>query len=324
MSKELNSTFVSIIIVKNDINKKKMTPSLNNLYQYLNASYNDWEIIIVDDTPPQLKQFDYSKILKTIPSIRVIQLSSRVDYELACAVGLENAIGDYVFLYDLHHDSVELIAKSIQKSKEGFDIVAGVDKTPKTSLAYKVIRPLISRLLKLIGYHAHRNITKFYCLSRVAVNAITITASKKYQLRIKILQSGLIMGYLPYEKNNPEIKTVIKSIPDLLNMIVFNSVKPLRLVTLMAICVSLVSLVYAIYSFLQKMFNNLVVDGWASTTILVSIMFTFLFIILAFFAEYLSRLLDENNKYESYKIINELNSAVMVNEERLNVVDKSQ
>lgn len=323
MSKYIDSSFVSIVVVKNKIDEREINSTLENIHTHLNLNYSDYEIVLIDDTAPSLKQFDYSEILKEIPFVRIIQLSAQVDYQLACSVGLENAIGDYVILFDPKHDSTDLIAQSVELSKTGFDIVIGVNESSKESLIYRLVRPLVNHLLKVVGYSAHRGITSFYCLSRSAVNVVTMTASRKYQLYIRILQSGLKTNYLPYKQKRCIKKTVISAIPELLNMIIFNSVKPLRFVTVMAICVSLVSLVYAIYSFLQKISDNMVVDGWASISILVSVMFTFLFIILAFFAEYLSRLLDENNKYESYKIVNELNSSVMVDEERVNVVDKS-
>lgn len=323
MSKSLDGAFVSVILVKAKIDEKKISSTLENLHMYLSANYSDHEIVLVDDTAPALKQFDYSKLLRKIPFVRVIKLASQVDYQLACSAGLENAIGDYVILFDPKYDSTDLIAQSVELSKAGFDVVVGVNKSPKESLIYKAFRPLANRLLKVVGYDTHRSITSFYCLSRGAVNAVTMAASQKYQLHIRILQSGLKTSYLSYKQNNGIKKTVIGAIPELLNMIVFNSVKPLRFVTLMAICVSLFNLSYAIYSFLQKIFNSMLVDGWASTSVLISIMFTFLFIILAFFAEYISRLLNENNKSESYKIMNELNSSVMIDEDRLNVADKS-
>ena len=43
----------------------------------------------------------YNKIkslLKKIPSIRFVELSYKIDYEIAVTVGLENSIGDYAFI----------------------------------------------------------------------------------------------------------------------------------------------------------------------------------------------------------------------------------
>lgn len=42
---------------------------------------------------------------------------------------------------------------------------------------------------------------------------------------------------------------------------------------------------------------------------------------LAFFGEYLSRLLDDRSEQAAYSIVFEKNSAVMVNQDRLNVLN---
>ncbi|EOX4352862.1 glycosyl transferase family 2, partial [Vibrio cholerae] len=120
-----------------------------------------------------------------------------------------------------------------------------------------------------------------------------------------------------------EKKSVIKSIPDTLNIMVFNSIKPLRLMAVIGAFASLFSLIFATYSIIQKIFNDQLVDGWASIAVLISFQFMVLFIILSFLSEYIGRILDENNIGEQYAIVNELNSTVMVDENRINVLEES-
>jgi hypothetical protein len=48
-----------------------------------------------------------------------------------------------------------------------------------------------------------------------------------------------------------------------------------------------------------------------------------LFTILAFFGEYLGRLLDDNSERRDYNIAFELNSSVMLKEDRINVMSES-
>jgi len=54
-----------------------------------------------------------------------------------------------------------------------------------------------------------------------------------------------------------------------------------------------------------------------------STLFMLLFTILAFFGEYLGRILDEDSERRDYSIAFELNSSVMLKEDRLNVITES-
>ena len=80
---------------------------------------------------------------------------------------------------------------------------------------------------------------------------------------------------------------------------------------------------FACYSFVVHFINQDVADGWSSTIILLSVMFMLLFIILSFFGEYMGRLLSEQSKHESYWVVNERHSSVMLDEKRKNVVEES-
>ncbi|HHC0896821.1 TPA: hypothetical protein ACOSFN_000165 [Escherichia coli] len=52
-----------------------------------------------------------------------------------------------------------------------------------------------------------------------------------------------------------------------------------------------------------------------------STLFMLQFIMLAFFGEYLSRLLDDRSEQAAYSVVFEKNSAVMINKDRVNVLN---
>jgi hypothetical protein len=54
-----------------------------------------------------------------------------------------------------------------------------------------------------------------------------------------------------------------------------------------------------------------------------SLLFMLQFVMLAFFGEYLGRLLDDRSEQVDYSIVFEKNSAVMVNQDRVNVLSDS-
>jgi hypothetical protein len=81
------------------------------------------------------------------------------------------------------------------------------------------------------------------------------------------------------------------------------------------------ALLFAIYSIVINLINGHVVEGWTTTILFMSVLFMLQFIMLAFFGEYLSRLLDARSEQMAYSVVFEKNSAVMVNQYRVHVLN---
>ncbi len=327
MENKKRLSFVSVVLIEKDIPENGLSKSITDISRFLSKRYSDYEIVVIEEGVHIQNTELWEKLLGEIDSIRVIQVSSNLDRETALFVGLENAIGDHVVLFNPSTDPVEIIEKGVEKNNVGYDIVGGVDINPIQSISYRIMRPIISHFLKKIGYTNERNSTEFYCFSRNAVNSLTISSSRKYNLHVRVSQCAMNKTTIAYKiehqySNNR--KRVRSSFPYAMNMILFNSVAPLKYMAMLGVFASIFSLLFATYSFIQKLLNNTTVEGWASITILISLLFTILFVILSFFSEYLTRLLDEANQGKPYWIINEKTSSVMVNEERYNVLDNSQ
>ena len=82
---------------------------------------------------------------------------------------------------------------------------------------------------------------------------------------------------------------------------------------------SFLAFVFGVYSIMTKMINNDVVEGWASLVLVISLLFMMMFVILAFFGEYLGRLLDDRNDRRDYEVAREKCSKIMLNEDRFNI-----
>ena len=86
---------------------------------------------------------------------------------------------------------------------------------------------------------------------------------------------------------------------------------------------SVTSFLFDVYSLLVHLVKGHVVEGWTTTILFMSALFMMQFIVLSFFGEYLGRLLDERSDRADYSVVFEKNSAVMVNQDRLNVFTDS-
>jgi hypothetical protein len=120
-----------------------------------------------------------------------------------------------------------------------------------------------------------------------------------------------------------EKRTLFSGIAQSLQLMVFNSTKPLRWISVLGVLGSFFAFIFALYSIVVNILKNNVADGWTSMVFFTSFLFMILFIILAFLGEYMARLLNENNGQKSYDVSSEETSAVMLEIDRFNVLHQS-
>ncbi len=321
-----NDAFISVILVARELQNIGLTCSVDMVWNYLDSNFSDYELIIVEDSPNIVQRSELDSLLKRVTSVRLIELSYEIDYEVAVTIGLENSIGDYVFIFNPTQDPLEVIVPMVEECrKSGGGVVVGVAKNAKKSFGYRAIRPFVSVVLDEINYHIPRNATTLRCLSRSAVNSATKARNYHHQIFVRIAQCGIescAFDYMIKDEVDSK-KKLFKSIRTTLNLLVFNSTKPLRWASALGFLGSSFALIFAGYSFVVRLVSHNVADGWSSTVILISFLFMLLFVILGFFGEYLSRLLNEQSRHDPYWIVNERHSSVMVDVNRQNVLEES-
>lgn len=320
-----SESFVTVVLKTQDLSEE-LAKKLLQIQEILDVHYTDYEILIVSKGPyrdvPRTSAIDH--ILESIPSIRFLQLSGCVHDDVVWAAGLENAIGDFIVLYDHFNDPVTIIPEAVEKCKSGFDVVVGVSNQ-SLPYAYRFLRDTASHILKAIDYHIPKNSTSLRCLSRRAVNAVTDTGRFHHQFYLRIQKTGYPVSNLSYEPVSEKQvkKSILYGFRNLIRLMVFNSSRPLRWMSIIGMIGSFSALLFAIYSIVVNLINGHVVEGWTTTILFMSVLFMLQFIMLAFFGEYLSRLLDDRNEQAAYSVVFEKNSAVMVNQDRVNVLTNS-
>ena len=318
-----DESFISVITVINRFTADYLS-RLSEIQSSLDLNFSDYEIILVVQKSMQnVLSNKLLQILKDVPCIRYLQLSSDVNSDVIWSAGTENAIGDFIICFDLFNDPISLIKDSVALCRQGNDVVVGTSKQ-KHSLMYNIIRPLTGWLLKLIDYHLPKNSTSFRCLSRRALNSILDTGRFYQQFFMQIQKSGYTQSELKYEKLSiDDKKSLLSSVRTTLKLMVFNSTKPLRLMSLLGLSGSAIACLFSLYSIILNVFKNNVVEGWTSTVFIISLLSSIQFVILAFVAEYLNRILVEQSDSNGYSIVFEKNSMVMINMDRINVLEQS-
>lgn len=319
-----DESFISVVTVL-DRTTCDCIGKLKSIQGELSLHSSDYEIVLVVQKSMRLSYRDQlEKLLQELPSIRYLQLSSDVSGEVAWSAGLENAIGDFVVCFNLKCDPTGIIYQAVDLCKTGHDVVVGT-VNEQASFGYRLIRPFAGWLLKLIDYRLPKGATSFRCLSRRAVNAVLDTGRFYQQLFMQIQRTGYGWAELPYkEEVTGPAHTLAGGILSAMRLMVFNTTLPLRMMSLLGLLGSSLALLFSLYSVLLKFFKDDVVVGWASTILVISLFSTMMFIILAFISEYLNRILTELSKAGEYSVVFEKQSSVMIDLDRINVLDNSE
>lgn len=313
--------FVSVVLVLDHL--PAPFEAIAAIQRELASKYSDYEIVLIVQGPVQESGTEES-ITKRLASIRYIQLANRVHADVAWAAGVENAIGDFVVLFDHRADPVSAIVAVVEACRTGFDVVVGVADQPQT-IPYRMIRALTNGVLGAMEYHLPRNATGLRCLSRRAVNSVTHTGRFHHQFHMRIQKTGYPSRTFEYDLRQgvTDKKTLIRGFRDIVRLLVFNSSRPLRWMSMLGFAGSGAAFLFAVYSLLIHLIRGHVVEGWTTTILFMSILFMTQFVMMAFFGEYLARLLDDRGEQAQYSVVFEKNSPVMVDADRVNVFAES-
>lgn len=298
-----------------------LTGVISSLYQY-------YELLILDNASNDGTDQLVAAKLKQIPNVRLLRLSRIYSLDTAVTAALDSAIGDYVILIEPDAD-VKLIPQLVEKAQEGNDIVVVRRNltrlySPLDRWAGQALYRFASRML---GYEVvlEDGFTRLF--SRRAVNALTQIRSRRRHLK----HFGSMVGYRHAYILSDSGTTIsgvkrAEKIGVVINLVINNSIAPLRLAALLGLGASFLNLLYVGYIILVTIVREgQLAEGWLTTSITNTTMFFLLFIILAILAEYIGRLLEEAKDEPLYFVEYEDHSTVSsysrtIEQEKLNIV----
>ncbi len=296
---------------------------LQELQQRLEAAFADYEILLIAGRSAQAElNCRSAELLSRIPCVRYLQLSGNVAPDTLRSAGIENAIGDFVVILDWAKDPVALAVEVVEAAlTQGKDLMIGIGDEAQ-SLARRALALPLKPLLKVAGYDLPKVSTSLFCLSRRAVNTVMSTSAVGQLFLVRLKESGYEIGTLHYHEQQGFEQRLGGSLQGLWRLVVFNSLTPLRTVSLLGFGASGLAFLFALYSLLIKLFKDAVIEGWTSTILLLTLFFTIEFLILAVITEYVGRILEEQRQ-QPYAVVFEKTSSRMVNADRINVLKES-
>ncbi|MEK7539953.1 MAG: glycosyltransferase [Patescibacteria group bacterium] len=322
-----SETLITVVMVmQND--QKIITETVTQTANLLSQSFRYFEILVVDNGSVDQSVETVKQLQLRIPNIRLLVLSRKYDQEIAFAAALDNSVGDYVVLMDIQFDPPALMPELLAKAQSGFDIVIAErnDRSDNT-WTEKIFARFFYRIYgNISGFYFSPNASYFRVLSRRAVNSIIKIKNKSRYLKYFNALVGFTQTYVKYDrvykKDAKQTKVgFVRSLVKASDVIVSNTVMPLRLVSLLGVVASFLSLLFLIYVFVVSLIKDKVAEGWISSSVMNASMFFLVFLFLTVISEYISRILIESKDQPLYFIADEYNSKVLqTSQEKINVV----
>jgi len=214
--------------------------------------------------------------------------------------GLETARGDAVIMMDcdLQHP-VEMIPVLLERWQAGFKVV----KTQRhdecrTGWFKRWTSRVFYRLFSaLSGVRLQPGLADFRLLDRQALNELLRLSEEGLFLRGLTEWIGFPACVIPYQagqracgQSQYSLKKMVRLAWDGVSSF---SITPLRIGIIIGLIGSLVSLIGVFYAFFGKIFGRGTVPGWASTLMVISLLFFLLFVYLGVLGEYIGRIIIE-------------------------------
>jgi len=281
----------------------------------LRHSFRHYEILFIANGSTPETVVELRQALQGIGNTRVLVLSKRNDEEVAFTAALESSIGDYVVVMDPAADPPALIPSMLELCMAGHDFVTGqIANRRNQPLLYGALSRIFYRLFNLFAdQRIESDWSRFICLSRAMVNNIIQVKDRVRYLKYLNTELGYSQGIITYEQRirpgreaNRHIWGRFKSAVE---AIIANSDRLIRMATLSSFLISIVNLLYIVYTLATWLLKPDVAPGWASISMIVATMFAALFMVLAIFGEYLSVIYKETKKGPLYHIAREYSSS---------------
>ena len=132
--------------------EKRIEKTLNVFYEYMKKTFEDFEIIVVDDGSKDKTFSILTEYEKSMPKLRALTYETNRGKGGAVKFGVENANGDYIFFTDADMpypiENVEVAVKIFEKT--GCDAVLGKRKQTENGAKYPWYRTLVSKCFSLM------------------------------------------------------------------------------------------------------------------------------------------------------------------------------
>ncbi|GHA32418.1 glucosyl transferase [Devosia pacifica] len=238
------------------------------------------EIIFVDDGSRDSSAIVLAELARTNPQYRYIRFARNFGHQIAVSAGLRAATGDAVIILDADlQDPPEVALDLIAKWREGYEVVyAQRTKRAGEPFLKKATAHVFYRALsRLSTIELPRDVGDFRLVDRAAVDAFLAMPEYNRYVRGMFAWIGFRQTSVPYERDPRAAGSTKYPLRKMLslaaNAIVSFSDAPLKAAIYVGAMISAAALAFGAYVVLRALFwTEGLVDGWASTVAIVSLL----------------------------------------------------
>ena len=304
-----HETLPELSVVIPVFNEQENLPMLYaRLVKTLDAVEPSFEIIFVDDgsrdsSPQMLRDLSAHD-----PLITIVELARNFGHQVAISAGLDYARGRGVIVMDADlQDPPEVLPEFIAKWREGNDVVYAIRERRKENILKRSAYNLFYRLLQRVAnIQIPLDSGDFCIMDRRVVDLLNGMPERNRFVRGIRSWVGLNQVGLEYERQARHAGktkyTLNRLIYLALDGLISFSFVPLRMISILGIIISIVSLVLAIIYLIQKITVGLYPPGFATTMVAILFLAGVQLITLGVIGEYVGRIFEEVKRRPLYVV----------------------
>jgi glycosyltransferase involved in cell wall biosynthesis len=269
----------------------------------------EFQYVFIDDGS---KDGTYLKLLEVKRNLGnkviLIKLSGNFGSYNAILAGMKYATGscNVILSADLQ-DPPELIPKMYDYWKNNFKLVIANRIKRDDNYIDKIFSNIFHKLIKKYGISNMPNGGFDFCLFDIKLkNEILLMNEKNTNTLFLLLWMKYDYISIPYERKKRLIGksrwTIAKKIKLLIDSFISFSFAPIRMISIFGLIIGLITLVYAIFLFTNKLLGKINIEGWTTLMVVFLLTMSFVMFSLAILGEYLWRILDEVKGRPNYII----------------------
>ena len=306
-------------------------PYVARLIEILRADFEFYEVILINNGCADNTQAKVAALQTRLPNLTLYNLANKYSMAIATIAGLDHAIGDYVIVLDPRQDPPSLVLELIRIALDEKDIVYAV--TRERAAAKTFYFKMEERFLNALGRLNHTRLppalSSARLFSRRALNFVLKAVDRHRILSVAPALSGysierIIYDPEPVANSGGGGLNWFYSVYRAAELTLSLSPKPLRLVSIFSVGISLLTVIYSVYVVMYWLTHETVAAGWASLSLQISVLFFFLSLVLAVMSEYMQQILENIGRRPLYFYTTQSSSSVMSYAPDLNVTEEME
>jgi glycosyltransferase involved in cell wall biosynthesis len=267
-----------------------------------------YEIIFVDDGSHDGSLDLLRDFAADDPYVLVVELARNFGHQVAISAGLDHARGNGVIVMDSDlQDPPEALPQFIAKWREGHDVVYAIRAQRKEHWLKRTAYAAFYRLLQRVAnIDIPLDAGDFCIMDRRVVDLLVRMPERNRFVRGIRSWVGLDQVGLAYERHarhagKPKF-TFTRLVFLALDGLISFSYVPLRVITMLGFCVSLLSIVLAVFYAIKKLTVDLNPPGFATLIVAILFLAGMQLITIGVIGEYVGRIFEEVKRRPLYVV----------------------